>query len=89
MCHFSPHSQGRCANQWHLITLYPFVSVQAGFIALFDFLSTRLVCSDPHKKCVNATLYSLSVVSLYVMCAGGGWKHCAEGEGCSLPPEET
>ena len=49
----------------------PFVSVQARPIALFDLLSTQLVYSDPHNKCMNAPSYSL-LLSLYVMCAAGG-----------------
>ena len=66
MCHFTPHSEGGCVNQFemHLITSWPFVSVQARPIALFDLLSTRLVYSDPHNKCVNAPSYSLSVVTV-------------------------
>ena len=71
--YFTPHSEGVCANQFemHLITSWPFVSVQTRPIALFDLLSTRLVYSDPHNKCVNALSYSL-LFSLYVMCSAGG-----------------
>ena len=69
MCHFTPHSEWGCANQFemHLITSWPFVSVQARPIALFDLLLTRLVYSDPHK-CVNAPSYSLSVVTVCYVC---------------------
>ena len=61
MCHCTPHSEGGCVNQFetHLITSWPFVSVHARPIALFDLLSTRLVYSDPHNKCVNAPSYRL------------------------------
>ena len=71
MCHFTPHSEGGWANQFemHLITSWPFVSVQARPIALFDFLSTRLVYSDPHNKCMNAPSYSLSVVTVCYVCS--------------------
>ena len=70
MCHFTPHSEGGCVNQFemHLITSCPFISVQARPIALLDLLSTRLVYSDPHNKCVIAPSYSLSVVTVCYVC---------------------
>ena len=48
----------------HLITSWPFVSVQARPVTLFDLLSTPLVYSDPHNKCVNAPSFSLSAVTV-------------------------
>ena len=69
MCHFTPHSEGGCVNQFemHLITSWPFVSVQARPIALFDLQSTRLVYSDPYMSSVGMSIHGSSESSIVTL----------------------
>ena len=69
-CDTTPHSEAGCVYQFemHLIASWPFVSVQARPIALFDLLLTQLAYSDPHNKCVNPPSYSLSAVTVCYVC---------------------
>ena len=72
MCRFTSHLRWIVSIGLRCITLHHghlSVSKLDLYVALFDFLSTRLVHSVQHNKCMNAPSYSLSVVTVCYVCS--------------------